>query len=521
MRDREYDEAILVLTAYIEEHPENFDPAQRRLQRIMEIRQEYHDVAAELLNTLTGDPGNSEKILRLSRRLEELESSHNSSARQFLNQTRELALFSVNRARLDAVLQEGRERLDRGDYTGAFAAYAGGLDIYQAEFFTGGYGEEAEGQVRKGLAALAGAQGLFPSFLEPLQSGRGALEQLNRRERASLGRYQELYQRLEPALEGLVELRNTLAEVAAVYELQLLVLKDLYPALGDQSFLAFAARLLTGPPGEGEGMIGAVEGLWNGLLPALEQAAAEPALRFYAAALASFREGDYGGSGEALVRAAEYLQVPQELCGRWSLFYENAPVEFLEVLGRSLPAGKGGDFLGYEALARLTGTLGEAALIGAEYRELPGREPALDAWREGRLSAALAEEREGELRQSLELFYARIDALAGRLAGEAARFGGEAARLEGIPGEAAAAEVPASFEEALVLAGELRAEIGGERRAAAIRAYTIANEVWAGRVRDREAELDRGNARLTGADSGGPGGGGAGRPVPWGGAGRP
>ncbi|NLJ10930.1 MAG: hypothetical protein GX438_11420, partial [Treponema sp.] len=54
--ERKYNEAILLLTQFIKTNPDRFDDAQRRLQRIVKLREEYNAIAGELLNVLVTDP---------------------------------------------------------------------------------------------------------------------------------------------------------------------------------------------------------------------------------------------------------------------------------------------------------------------------------------------------------------------------------------------------------------------------------------------------------------------------------
>ena len=113
---RLYNEAILELTSLVRREPRFFDDAQSRLQRIVRLREEYNQTAAELLDILVNDPTNDERKLAMIRRLEELDAAPNRSAREFLIKTKETAQFTYNRAVFEKIMAEGRALIDAGSY---------------------------------------------------------------------------------------------------------------------------------------------------------------------------------------------------------------------------------------------------------------------------------------------------------------------------------------------------------------------------------------------------------------------
>jgi tetratricopeptide (TPR) repeat protein len=114
--ERKYNEAILLLTQFIKTNPDRFDDAQRRLQRIVKLREEYNAIAGELLNVLVTDPTNDERKLAMIRQLESLEAAPNRAAREFILKTKETALFTYNRAQFEKIMADGRVLIDKGDY---------------------------------------------------------------------------------------------------------------------------------------------------------------------------------------------------------------------------------------------------------------------------------------------------------------------------------------------------------------------------------------------------------------------
>ena len=106
--EKQYDEAILLLTQYAREHPDKFPVAQDRFQRIVRARDRYYEMAHELLNVLEAEPDNSVKILELSNQIAAMEPNLDSTTQDFLDRVRQIAYFAVNRKRLEQILANGR-----------------------------------------------------------------------------------------------------------------------------------------------------------------------------------------------------------------------------------------------------------------------------------------------------------------------------------------------------------------------------------------------------------------------------
>jgi len=142
--ERQYDEAIQILTTFSRRKPSSFDQAQQRLRKIYQIREEFNRTADEMIDTLLNDPENAEKILNLTNRLEALEGPNSPLLLSFILRTREIAQFNVYRNRLRVILENGRAALDRRNSEDALQIYSGGMGFMRDEFFAAGFGESIE-----------------------------------------------------------------------------------------------------------------------------------------------------------------------------------------------------------------------------------------------------------------------------------------------------------------------------------------------------------------------------------------
>ncbi|MDR1899737.1 MAG: hypothetical protein LBQ55_07010, partial [Treponema sp.] len=506
--EKRYDEAILLLTESVKKNPENFASAEKRIQQIVKIRNEYNTVADELLDTVVDDPGNAEKILNLTRRLESLESASNPQVRAFLDRTLELALFRFNENRLQEILVRGRELIDQGAWQEALTVYASGMDIYRDDFFTGGYGELIENRVTQGIGDIETVVESFPALVVPLNGAAEEMAQAGRQD-APAAQFESIFNRINPSLDRLISLYGYLYTTVDYFNVQLDQLQQEDSTLGDRSFLSFAIRLIygrsvqRGPEDEPqtvtvrEGMMGVLEGYWNSLMSGMENSAAEPANRYYTAALNQARNWEYNASGAAFRRAETYLSLPFAMIDKWRAFRENAGFPMMSFYEQSVPAEKGADFLRYESLGHAVTYLLEGTGIGARYEEGlgGGGTDTVELWRNGGLETAEALQREEQAMDNAFAAIEGIDALLGEVDTGTAELG---VYQDSLPPENQGQDVLSYLDAARSFIQDLRSRIAEEENDSAVRYFTIANSELEGRVVGRRAELDEGSRYIQG-----------------------
>ncbi|MDR1047833.1 MAG: hypothetical protein LBL64_08655 [Treponema sp.] len=503
IEQKQYDEAILSLSLYIKKNPENFEAAQVRLKRIMKVRTEYNSVALELMDTLVNDPGNSEKVLALTRELENLESSRNPQAQEFLQRTRDLALFTYNRDRLQNLLVQGRAYLDAGSYAEALNTYVSGLDIYQEEFFQSGYGEEVESRVRRGIEDLAGIQLQFPPVAGPLVNLTAQMEELEKSNAVPL-RIDPVFRQTEPLLSDMIRLQEILQETANYFDAQLARIQEENNALNDRSFLSFATRLIYGRSGESiqEGMIGALEGLWNSTVSRMEQSVGSLALNSYRFAGEETRRANYSQALGAFTLFRSYLDYPLEFIDsetafrRWSAGAESSGEtgrQSISLFGREVSSGRASDLLAWEIRSRMAASLSAGEELGSRYETLSqaARSSAADSRREGS-DPRDAMSREAGIRQSFSVLVEDADRLLDGISEEDSVVDGLQAEY---PVELAQIEETRTvLREARDILAGFKDSFGRGEGEAALRYFRIANgelERQAGERRNEFAEADR------------------------------
>jgi tetratricopeptide (TPR) repeat protein len=491
--DKQYDEAILLLSEHVRNNPGDFTAAQKRLQQIVKFRGEYNAVADELLSTVSGDPGNAQKILALINQLQSIESPNSPQVQAFISRVRAIALFTYNRNRLEQILNTGREALARGNYQEAVTIYAGGLDIYQDEFFTSGYGDEMENRVRTGIADLRSEIGGFPALIRSVEAG--VVEEMERAasQNSSLSHVTELYRRLLPGLDNLVRSREAFLSVKNSFDEDLGRLKADEPGIGDRSFLSFASRLIRGPSQAAfpEGMLGAVEGYWNSVMSRVEGSVLSLAEQNYAAARTALASGNYAAAAASYSNSKVYFEFLHSFAGKWREFRYDS--RFIALFEEQIPEEKFGDFLAYQAYDNAAAYLEQGADLGRRFDEIPDND-TLRLLQAGSITSAEAERREEQFRAE----FTGLSAATGTLLGEV---NGKGDQFRGIIEEAAvnlSGDPLSPIEEARVFTLGLLNRIGQGEYNATVGNYTMANGDFEKRLNDRRDEIEEGGRLIQG-----------------------
>ena len=493
IESKQYDEAVRILSDYIKTNPDKFTEAQKRLQHIVKIREQFNVIADQLLDVLVDDPSNSVRILDLSNQLVALGSASDSSTQDFLNQVRELAVFTINRNRLEQILVQARSLLDQNDFAGAMAVYAGGLDIYQADFFASGYGADAEQTARDGLAAINNSAGGFSSLAVPF--GRAASAVANLASQSSPpASVRDAFQPLIPLMEQISAYRSQLVSVDDDYSAQIKLLQDKYPNLQDRSFLSFASRLIRGPADANEGMIGALDRFWDLNVASAETAAANLSNNSYSAALQSMNSGLYEDAQPLIDTAKQYLAVSQEFLDYWTIYEESSGVPAVNIYNGQVTRLKAGEFLKYNTMGKALDFFNTAADIG--FREKSMEFSALDLWDQGSMdfNAAISSEQGSRL----ALYAAGIEAasLSDSINSEILAYQNSRDLFSGFFGNE---QDPIIYlNQAKAIAANLGDLIRNQGMLAFVRQYTISNESLEAQVIQREQEFTQGSSMIQG-----------------------
>ena len=486
---KRYNEAVQLLHGYMNNNPDRFGEAQKRMQQIVKIRERFNAVAEELLDTVMDHPDDYEKILNLSNQLTALGSASDTSTQIFLNQVRELAAFNVNRRQLEDVLEEARSFLSRGDFQRALAVYAGGLSIYRDDFFNSGYGDEAEQTARQGLFILNESIAGFNSIVNPFSQAVSDLENMAGRNplpQAVTG----IYEILIPLMVNISNIRSNFVYTESEFDAMLQLLQENHPGLQDRSFLSFANRLIRGPLGLGEGMIGTLDRYWDQKIIPAESIAADFTDQSYAAAVAAYENGRIENISLLADITRQYLFVSQGFIDYWTLFLESAGVLPLSFFNADVTPFKTSEFFKYRAMDRSLDFLKTAADISA--RETHMAYSAYELWQHGNIDTATAISMEQGTRVSLNELRTEISELENLVSSEIVEY--EVYRSSFYEDH----DPRVYFNRMMEITKNLETTVISHGMQAFVRQYTISNDELVREVILREGEFGQGNSYISG-----------------------
>ncbi|MDR2662817.1 MAG: hypothetical protein LBC31_07465 [Treponema sp.] len=491
---KRYNEALGILSEYARQNPKNFDIAQSRIKRIMQAKDEYNLTAQELLSEMEKETPDTERILALTNKLYEQDPQRIAETQEVIARIREAALFRSNQRRLDRILTQGQALIARGEYAEALRTYAGGLDIYQAEFFTGGYGPAMENRARQGIANLTGNIALFGSISASLLEAVNDLAALESQgiEPQNLTAYRNVYNRVGAEIDRLTNLRNGYAGTASVFREDLEQVRSANPLGRDRNFLAFAARLMDGRGDDPEdGMLGIFDAVWNRAVPRARDLLDAKSASAYTAALGEARARNYGATESRAEILAGYASLPADLETRWTRYDTSSPKPAL--FDQAVSPGEEGKYLKFRALEETAGYLRTLGQLGLRF-DAVGQRDTVALWRSGGNPEELIRAEQSstgqfrQIRQEAQNLVTAIRRETEEYRGLDGRYPGSGA-VEYIDG---AGGIAADFVNAIKI----------QEDDSAARRFTIANGVMEGQIQQRETEFRQGSLLVEGTPRG-------------------
>lgn len=308
IKDKNYNEAILELATYMQENPEDFDGAQRRIKRIIDLRDMYNSKAIELLLVLASEPTNDQKKLEMITYMESLEKNPNQATRNFILGTKEAAQFTYYRAKFDEIMLMGDAFIDNGQYVEAARKFTEGYVFYKQE-----YDDETDtdvvSRVNSSLGQIMSAIGLFAEIQTALNAAvEMCVQAVNN---SDIVKAEEAYSVLQAELERLARLRNTIADSGWFFSDSFDELQSGSEVLTENSFLPFAYRFTLGRKASTrfEGVLGAIDVQWNKALDTLQTASDSTIRGRWTAGNASLSTSSGAAEGIAYLDTAKRFAV--------------------------------------------------------------------------------------------------------------------------------------------------------------------------------------------------------------------
>jgi len=497
IENKEYDRAVQVLSDFMKDNPSRFEDAQKRLRRIIHLRERYNEIANQLLDIIEDTPEDSSKILGLIDELLAIESPTNPTVVRFLDQIRYLAEFRVNSRRLEDIILAARYQLNQNNHAGALDTYASGLDIYQEMYFSSGYGEEAENVARAGLQNIYGNISSFNELARPISLRSDRFEAFGSPDAPSHAEAERLLSELSPFLEELTGIQDNYQQIISSFENQLAINKREFDESGDRSFLSFAGMLLSGPSGLREGMFGTLKRFWDFRLTPAESTLIALINRYYNLAHSSMLYRNYS-SGISMFDSADlFVSTTMELTRKSSLFLGIGDTRNYMVYGEMVNEERVSNYLGLRLMNYGINHLRSIGNIAIRDQNIENTGfTALSSWQQGTLTAQAAVSQEINIRSSYQSLLNELGVINERINSELLNFRFFEENLSNIPGGIGDPQQP--LDDARELAAALNARLKTLEYDSAIRRFTIATGDLQGRVNARQAEYNQGTALIQG-----------------------
>ncbi len=429
--EKRYNDAILSIEELLETKPERFEEAQRRVERILEYRDGFNAVAEEMLQVLIDDPTNYEKHMEFIARLMDMDAAPNRAIIDFLERTEENAFFAKNRNELNEYMDEALRLWRDGDPAAAVEKYRQGFSLYRASFTEENFSPLLVKNVLDGLAELEEGLDRFASLDLAINTSNEELSRLvAAKPPEGMAAIHTLIAKQYIDLLDLAVLRRLTWDTVALMENRLDSLRTLDPLLGDNLFIPFALRLLTGRKTKNveEGIQAVLSELWTEGLTKFQTLVCGLADDAYALAQSSLTTDGAGRPAldiELYTTAKTSAIQAMEVIGLWSTVLAGPNQPIASALSETSGLiGELPDFSKYSLLARAMDYALDLSGLGSDLNEIiGGRDQSVELYQpdSGRLAEVLSAISEAETEISLvtERFGALSDKIDSYIAGMA------------------------------------------------------------------------------------------------------
>jgi tetratricopeptide (TPR) repeat protein len=410
IKNKLYDEAILVLTDFARRYPDHFYETQSRLSQIYEIQDEFNRLADQLIDILLNDPGNNERILALTLRLYELEHENSPLIVNFVARTREIAQFNVNRILLREILARGRNFLNAGDSAAALHTYAEGMSFMRDEFFSAGHGVNIENDVRRETERI---NSMIAAFQQTsTQLGTISAEYTRAINAGELNRIPEITNRLIPAMDRFIVLKQTLYTSIDTFDRILNEIREMNPAIIDRNHLSFVSVVIHGRAVGSlqgasddferqyiqEGMLGAFNVYWKNSIGSVLNAISSHAERGKNASITALNAGNYRLAASSLDRMENFFNLTPLFFDKTRQLYAGGNPQTINLFGNDILYTDIPSYIDLLALNEANNFLLQASNIGVQQNF---DRTSLVRWEEGRINTDVALRNEQQTRNNI------------------------------------------------------------------------------------------------------------------------
>lgn len=261
IKDTDYSQALIQLSEYLKKYPDQLDFVQKRIDLIMNYRNQYMILANKLLDTMEKEPENAQKKLEIIAQLETVEKNPTEEQLQFIKQAKIAAQFTHYRAQFRRITEESSNSVKNGEYSKAIANIQTGFDMYRQEFYETNP-KNITDNVTRIINQINNDCNEFARIQNRLKS---AYEQfVNATKSGDYNDSLSKYSNFDLEMNNLAAIRNRIYSNANSLEETFNNLKRRNPELTEASYLPFIFRFTYGLENDKlSGIIGSVDTLYK------------------------------------------------------------------------------------------------------------------------------------------------------------------------------------------------------------------------------------------------------------------
>ncbi|MCL2230666.1 MAG: hypothetical protein FWC01_06185 [Treponema sp.] len=398
IKERQHEEAIMILADFARRNPLRFEEAQQRLRRIYRMRDEFNRTADKLIHTLINDPDNNERILELSLHLYSLEHESSPLLVNFVASAREIAQFNITRTHLRRIMERGRLQLDARESLAAIRTYNEGMGFMREEFFLAGFGESINAGVIRETENINSILAAFQQTSS--QMGAIANELIRAVNSGSTTGIQEITARLTIAMDNFITLKTRLYASVGILEGFLGQIRENNPETGDRNHLSFVSMVVRGRSGEpiAEGMLGAFDNYWENTIGSVINSITQYVEGANRAAIASLNSRHFPLVISSLGNMEYYRNLTPHYFDKHRQLFENPGGQSSVLFGSTILNKDINQFINIRALGEANAFLVQAANVASRQNI---DSTALTRFQEGTITSAQALAAEQQTRNNI------------------------------------------------------------------------------------------------------------------------
>lgn len=278
-----YNEALKELSRYISAHPDDFDRAQKRVSRVIRLREEYNKDAGHLVDIIkNGDQSKSEKLSKITE-LETSELEPTDTVIDFTNLARRTVTMGEILFKYNQIMREGVALVRKEKYVDAAVKFEEGFAI-KNEFSDVVFDLDSRGGDENGTPVtyesdittpVRRAVGSVRSLVAGSLTSPGLDRRISDCERAyaeymqaisdrSIAAVSAAMQKVTSAFAEYAELRNKIVSESKVLESAEALAEERNPLLLGTSYISFDQKFIRGDESNPDtGILGAFDAYFN------------------------------------------------------------------------------------------------------------------------------------------------------------------------------------------------------------------------------------------------------------------